>query len=252
MRRAWKRSLAVFAAPALAFLVGMFAWTGAASAHDVSDIEVDCTHVTVHFRDFPAEGVMVHIAATVQGHAELGTDVMVSGTMTGTLNISSATSALAGASATVNVDVTWSYHGDHHESATKTVTCGTATTTTTHATTTTMAPTTTVAPATTVAPTTTTAPGETTSTTAAGSEGGSTSTTVASGTVTGETTTVEGAATGGTSGSVAVLGETATAGTGSSTLPHTGSATAPLAGIGALALLSGLAALPAARRRLRA
>jgi hypothetical protein len=251
MRRAWKRSLAVLAAPALAFLVGMFAWTGVASAHDVSDIEVDCTHVTVHFRDFPEDGVSVHIAATVEGHAELGTDAMISGSMSGSLNISSATSALAGATAKVDVDVTWSYHGDHHEEGTFHVTCGTATTTTTHATTpTTVAPTTTMPPAT----TTTTAAGATTTTSTTVAESGSTPTTdvdvSAGGTASGgEGVTVEAAGATNAGGSVAVHGETATAGTGSSTLPRTGSATVPLAGIGALALLSGLAALPAARRR---
>ncbi len=50
----------------------------------------------------------MHIAATVSGHATLSEDVLVSASTTSeSLNISSATSTLFGATANVAVDVTW-------------------------------------------------------------------------------------------------------------------------------------------------
>ena len=270
MTRAWKRALTVVAVPTLAFLVGMFAWTGTASAHNVSNIDADCTHVTVHFNNFPDAGVMVHIVAAVEGHAAISTDVLVKNDMSADVNISAATGLLFGASADVDVDVTWTLNGAQHEHEKLTVTCGSSTTTTKQATTTTVAgggtttttsgsggTTTTVASGGT---TTTVASGGTTSTTVAGSGGGSTTTTVAGSVDVDDNTTgggdtdvsgdgtVSAGGTGTTDNGVAVLGETATA--GSSTLPRTGSTTGPLLAFAAIAIVCGLGGVIGARRHL--
>src|SRR5438128_1551890 len=88
--------------------------------------------VTVHFTGFPSTGVSVHLVATVEGHASLSKDVVVKDTTSqATLDISSATKNLFGATAAVEVDVTWTLQGPQHVHKTLSVTCGTATTTTT-------------------------------------------------------------------------------------------------------------------------
>jgi hypothetical protein len=239
--RILKRCLSVGVVPALAFVTVMFGFAGPASAHHVAGIEANCDHVTVNFTDFPEPGVTVHIAATVEGHAALTSDVLVHGAMSSSINISSATSALAGATADVDVDVTWTFEGPQHVHDTLSVTCGTATTTTTHP-----ATTTTTMPATT---TTTAAPGTTTtSTTVAGGGATTTSTTVSLGVSGNETTTT----------AVAVLGAsvsaggaiTPTAASGSSgSLPFTGADTLPLLGAGLASIGAGGAAIFRTRTR---
>src|SRR4051812_36931099 len=86
--------LSLVAAIAGAAAVSMFAMGGTAYAHSVSDIEANCASVTVHFTGFPDDGVTVHIAATVEGHAAIATDTLIKNSDTASLNISSATSAL--------------------------------------------------------------------------------------------------------------------------------------------------------------
>jgi LPXTG-motif cell wall-anchored protein len=264
MKRASKRSLTVIAVPTLAILVGMFAWTGTASAHNVSNIDADCTHVTVQFANFPEAGVNVHIAAAIEGHGTLAADALIDDDSTvATVNISSATSLLFGASVHVEVDVTWTFDGAQHEHEEFTVTCGSSTTTIKQATTTTVADggTTTTTAAGGGSTTTTVTSGGSTSTTVAGSGGGSTTTTVAGSvdddtddTVGGDTgdTDVNGTVSGGgaltAGGEVAVLGETAAS--TSSTLPRTGSTTGPMLAFGALALICGAGAVVGARRHL--
>ena len=66
--RASRRALALATIPIVAFFTVVFGVATAASAHDVSGITASCNDVTVHFVDFPEEGVVVHIAATVEGH----------------------------------------------------------------------------------------------------------------------------------------------------------------------------------------
>lgn len=259
MQRTLKRSLAVAAVPVLAFMVGMFAWTGTAAAHNVSNVDVDCTHVTVHFTDFPDAGVMVHIVAEVEGHAAISTDVLVKNDMSANLNISAATGLLFGVSADVEVDVTWTLYGAQHVHKKLSVMCGTTTTTVGGGTTTTVGG---------HGTTSTTVAGQTTSTTVGGQAtttttvvGGGTTTTVAGGGTT-TTTTIEvdadvdndvdvgGGTTAGTDSGpgVSVLGDSAVAGTASGSLPATGSATPTMVGAG-LGLLAVGGALLAARRR---
>jgi hypothetical protein len=219
------------------FVLAGFA--GPASAHDVTNITANCDTVTVFFTGFPESGVTVHIAATVQGHGSASTDVFVNNTTTSaTLNIASATDDMFGATANVDVDVTWTFQGPQHVHDMASVTCGEATTTTT----TQPATTTTTAPATTT--TTTTIAGEsTTTTTVVGVQGETTSTTAATAVVS------AGEATNGptTGGAVVSPAATGTSG-GSSSLPFTGSATAPLALTGLTALAAG-AGLWATQRR---
>lgn len=253
--RLMRRLLMMAAAPVLAAVVSL-GWSGTAYAHDVTGIDVNCTEVTVHFSGFPTDGVMVHIAADVAGHGTATGDLLVKGVMTGTVNIAGETSALFGATAAVDVDVTWTFEGPQHVHETANVTCGTATTTTTHATTTTTHPSTT---------TTTTAPATTTTSVAVGGEttttvhtGGSTSTTVGTSGTTGTTSTtavgVSGNETTGGSpgGSAVVAGESVTAsggtsGTSGSSLPFTGSTALPLAAVGATSIAAGALALLRAR-----
>jgi len=225
-------------------MLSMFAWTDAASAHEVTSMSATCSTVTVNFSGFPSDGVMVHIAATVEGHGSVSTDTLVKGAMTGTLDISGNTSALFGASAAVDVDVTWTFQGAQHAHETLHVTCGSATTTTTHATTTT-----THATTTTVGATTTTAPTTSTTVQTATTLGGSGSTTTTSG---GTSAVTVGSSTGGTAGgSVIVAAESAPPGgtaTSGGSLPFTGSPTGPLAGLGALMVAAGASVLARNRR----
>ncbi len=128
-KRILRRGLVVLAAPVV--VIGfIIATTTTASAHEVTDITATCEVVTVHFSGFPQAGVVVHIAATVEGHGTLSRDVVVNDTTTqATLDIASATSALHGATASVVVNVSWEFEGPQHVQKTLTVTCGTATTT---------------------------------------------------------------------------------------------------------------------------
>jgi LPXTG-motif cell wall-anchored protein len=149
-------------------LAGLFVFSGPASAHQVTSIDVDCYLMTAHFSDFPDDGVVVHMAATVNGQAPVGRDVLVtSETTEATLDISDATSGLYGP-LTIAADITWRYEGPQHVHETITVTCAQPTTTTTTPPTTTAAPTTTTTlgglGSTSTVPTT----GPATSTTAAG------------------------------------------------------------------------------------
>jgi hypothetical protein len=253
--RASRRALALATIPIVALFTVVFGVATAASAHDVSGITASCNDVTVHFVDFPEEGVVVHIAATVEGHATLSSDAVVKSDMTTKVNIASATSTLAGATAAVNVDVTWTFQGAQHVHATLHVTCGEthhcgcATTTTTHATTTT-----TTAKATS---TTTTIAGGTVTTEPAG---GSTSSTVGGSTDTTSTSVSAEVVTGSNgsgSGDNGVVGATATNGgitptanrTGS--LPFTGTATVPLLILGLASVGAGSAMVIRSRKRQR-
>src|SRR5690242_20713492 len=226
--RALRRALALATIPILALFTAVLGFSSVASAHDVSGISANCNEVTVQFVDFPPEGVSVHIAATVEGHPTLSSDVLVKNNMTASLDIASATSALAGATAAVNVDVTWTFQGAQHVHETLDVTCGThhcgcTTTTTAHATTTTTAHHATTT--TTVGGVTATTESTTTSTSPNG--GGSTNTTSTS--VGGESVT--GSNGSGSGGNGVVLGANASDNTGgikptanrSGSLPFTGS-----------------------------
>jgi len=278
----------VLATPVVALAVSLVAWSTAASAHSVTGIEANCSQVTVHFEDFPDAGVMVHIAATVAGQPTIATDVLVKNAMSATLDISAATSALFGASADVDLDVTWTFDGPQHVHDKVYVTCGSPTTTTTvggqgttsttvggQGTTTTTLPggtTTTIGQGTTSTTvggqgtTTTTLPGGTTTTIGQGTTSttvggqGTTTTTVGGGTT---TTTVGGqsATTTTVPGNTETNNEVESNGSpnsasvlgesttaGTGSLPFTGSATPTLAGTG-LGLLTVGATLLVAKRR---
>lgn len=149
---------------AVTFIV---AFATAASAHDVTGVSATCSTLTVHFHDFPNPGVPVHIVVQV-GAAPVITqdDVVSAGTGDVGVDISAATAGLAGATAAVVVDVTWTNFGAQHVHDTTSVTCGTSTTSTMKATTSTTRSTTTTMPKTTTT-STTMAPTTTTSTTIA-------------------------------------------------------------------------------------
>jgi LPXTG-motif cell wall-anchored protein len=188
---------------------GMFVFSGTASAHQVTSIEVDCYLMTAHFSDFPDDGVVVHMAATVNGQTPVGRDVLVtSETTVATLDIADATAGLYGP-LTIEADITWRYEGPQHVHETITVTCASPTTTQSTTTTTT-------------APATTTTLG-----------------------VQGSTSTVP--TTGGASTTVAGVSTTPTsAAAPTSTLPRTGSDSTFPAIFGLSALAAGVLAL---RRR---
>jgi hypothetical protein len=241
MSRSKRRFLAVMGTMIAALTVSLFAWAGVASANRVSDVEANCSEVTVHFVDFPAAGITVHIAATVQGQAPLATDVLVKNDESATLDISSATSGLFGASATVDVDVTWAYFGTRHLERSFSVTCGSTTTTSVQVSPTTATTSTTSTTSTSTTSTTSTTVGGQggTTTTVAGS-GGTTSTTVESGTVVPNGS--------GPHDSVNVLGESVSADNSTGSLPFTGSSTPVELGIGLGLLTVGTAVLARARR----
>src|SRR4051812_30739837 len=110
IRRAISAAAAVFG-----LCVVMAGFAGPASAHEVSDITANCNTVRVSFTGFPQSGVTVHIAATVQGHGAVSTDVFVNDkTTAGSLDISSVTDDMFGATAKVDVDVTWTFDGPQH------------------------------------------------------------------------------------------------------------------------------------------
>jgi len=258
MRSAIRRLLAVLSVPVLALLGVTMVWTGVASAHHVDGINVSCDYVTVNFKDFPSAGVNVHIAAAIEGHGDLATDVLVHDEMSAQLDITSATSALAGATAEVDVDVTWTFEGDQHVNDTFTVTCGSATTTTVHhcgcgSTTTTEAGVT----------TTTTAEASTTTTTLSGA--GETTTTVKRGHGPTPTTEVDVSGSGGTTpsgttpvsgalretsgGAILPTGATRDASGPSGILPFTGGAVLPLLGVALVLLALGFVAVMHSRTR---
>jgi len=261
MSSASRRLLAATAVPLLALFVVAFGWSGVASAHFVSGIDVNCDHVTVNFAQFPSEGVTVHIAATVEGQGTLATDVLVQGDMSAQLNISSATSALAGASANLEVDATWTFEGPQHVHEAFSVTCGSSTSTTVHqcgcgSTTTTVGVTSTTAEETTG--TTVGTGGTTTPTATEGHPSGPTSTTQVS-VLGSETGSQPGTPNGGAPGGAAASESSGTgpisptgatnANNGSGTLPLTGGAPVPLLGMGLASLGAGLAAVIRSRAR---
>jgi hypothetical protein len=261
MSSATRRLLAATAVPLLSLFVVAFGWSGVASAHFVSGIDVNCDDVTLNFAQFPSEGVTVHIAATVEGQGALATDVLVQGDMSAQLNISSATSALAGASANLDVDATWNFEGPQHVHEAFSVTCGSSTSTTVNqcgcgSTTTTV-----VGVTSTTAETTGTTVGTGGTTTPTATEGhptGPTSTTQVS-VLGSETSSPPGTPNGGTAGGAAAS-ETAGTGpisptgatnanNGSGTLPLTGGPPLPLLSIGLASVGAGLAALIRSRAR---
>ena len=75
-RSAARRMLAVVGVPLLVIMISVFGLGGIASAHVVTSITADCYQVTAHFSDFPDTGVVVHIAADVNGQT-VGSDVLV-------------------------------------------------------------------------------------------------------------------------------------------------------------------------------
>jgi LPXTG-motif cell wall-anchored protein len=157
--RSARHILMVVAAPLLAIMISVFALGGTASAHVVTSITADCYLVTAHFSDFPDTGVLVHIAADVNGQT-VSSDVLVTNTTSEAhLDISAATAVLVDTPAHIDVDVTWTYLGPQHVHKTLTATCGTPTTTTSNTT-----PTQAIATTTTPAPPTTTTPATTTPT----------------------------------------------------------------------------------------
>jgi LPXTG-motif cell wall-anchored protein len=184
-----RRLLAVVGVPLLAFAISVFALGGIASAHVVTSITADCYQVTAHFSDFPDTGVMVHLAADVNGQTVSNDVLVTSATTEAHLDISAVTAALVGTPANIDVDVTWTYLGPQHAHHSLVLTCGTSTiasstttvaaesattttavspTTTTQATATTTGPqttTTTEVHGTTIHVTTTTAPATTTTAT---------------------------------------------------------------------------------------
>ena len=205
--------LMVVATPLLAIAISVFALGGVASAHVVTSITADCYLVTVHFSNFPEAGVMVHIAADVNGQA-VSSDVLVTNTTSeAPLDISAATAALGDTPAHINVDVTWTYLGPQHMHKTLTATCGTTTTTFATTPTQAIATTTIPAPPTTTAPatTTTTVPQPTTSTQVLGTT--IIATTTAPPTTTKATVVVQGA----------TVAPTTTTAPAIATLPFTGS-----------------------------
>ncbi len=154
--RSAPRALLFIATPLLVIALSLIGLGGIASAHVVTSMTADCYGVTVHFGDFPASGVMVHIAADVNGKV-ISSDVLVTNATTEAhLDIAAATAALLGAAAHIDVDVTWTYLGPQHVHETYIETCGTPTTTTSTTPTQSLATTTTAPPPTTTTPATTT------------------------------------------------------------------------------------------------
>lgn len=249
--RALRRALALATVPILALLTAVLGFTTAASAHDVSGVTANCSDVTVHFVDFPQEGVVVHVAATVEGHSTVSSDVLVKGDMATTLSIASATSSLAGATAAVNVDITWTFQGTQHVQETLHVTCGEThhcgctTTTTAHATTTTTAHKATTTTTTQKATTTTTAVAGVTDTTEPTT--GSKNTTTTS--VEAESLTGTDGPSSGNNGAAEANGGIAPAASHSGSLPFTGTATVPLLILGLVAIGAGGAMVIRARKR---
>jgi hypothetical protein len=256
MRSATRRLLVVMAVPVLAMFAVAVGWTGVASAHHVSGIDVNCEYVTVNFSEFPAAGVNVHIAATIQGQETLATDVLTHDEMTAQLAIASATSALAGASATVDVDVTWTYEGPQHVHDTFTVTCGSSSTTTTEhhcgcgSTTTTVAipaTTTTIAESTTT--TTLTGVGETSTTEGNGHSPSTTVVKVSGNEASGGPTPVSGAPAESAGGAILPTGNARAATGPHGSLPFTGGVTLPLLGAALVLLAVGAVAVMHSRAR---
>jgi len=127
--RGARHGLVLITAPLLAIVISVFVLGGIASAHVVTSITADCYQVTAYFSDFPDSGVMVRIAADVNGQT-VSSDVLVtSATTEAQLDISAATATLADTPAHIDVDVTWTYLGPQHAHESFTLVCGTATST---------------------------------------------------------------------------------------------------------------------------
>ena len=240
-RSAARRTLAVVGVPLLVIAISMFALGGIASAHVVTSMSADCYQVMVHFSDFPDTGVVVHIAADVNGQTVAGDVLVTNATSEAHLDISAATAALEDTPAHIDVDVTWTYLGPQHVHETLTATCGSwtiatavtaPTTTQGSSTTTTAAP-----PTTTAATTTTTGPHTTTSTQVHGATTIATTTTVPATTTTG-TVSPQGA----------TAPPTTTAPVGPVTLPRTGSSTGLPLTFGLSSLVAGALVLLHRRR----
>src|SRR3954470_14121559 len=89
-------------------LAGLGIFATAASAHDVTGVDANCSTVTVHFANFPTAAVLVHIDVQVGAEPAILDDVPVDkNTSDVAINISAATAGLMGASAAVDVDITW-------------------------------------------------------------------------------------------------------------------------------------------------
>jgi hypothetical protein len=126
-----RRRLVVAAAMSGLMLAGIGVLASAASAHDVTGVTATCSTVTVHFVDFPVAGVPVHINVQVGVEPAIVDDVTVNSTTTDvSIDISAATAGLGGVATPVDVDVTWTNYGPQHVHETTSVTCGSATTTT--------------------------------------------------------------------------------------------------------------------------
>ena len=155
------RLLRFISIPLLVCAISLFAFAGIASAHVITSMTADCYQVTVRFSDFPTSGVIVHIAADVNGQP-ISTDVHVTNATTEAhLDISAATATLVDTPAHIKVDVTWTYLGPQHAHQSLTLVCGSPTSTPV---TQSVAPATTAAPVTTTIPATTTTSPATTST----------------------------------------------------------------------------------------
>jgi hypothetical protein len=237
-----RRAFVVLAAPAIG--LGMVAvLAGPAQANHVVSISADCYSVVVQFTDFPDSGVPVHISATIAGVGTVSEDTVIDSTTTqATLNISSLTADLAGATANVDVDVTWSYGGSHESQQSIALMCGTATTTST------------------AQATTTSSTAESTSTSVEGTSVSSSSSTSVPETVTtggGPATTTLNSTVGPHTSSTPssrveaeTVSSTAVAvAAASSSLPFTGGSAMPLLFFGICALAAGAALVLGQRRR---
>jgi LPXTG-motif cell wall-anchored protein len=157
--RSAPRALLFISTPLLVIALSLIGLGGIASAHVVTSMTADCYGVTVHFSDFPASGVIVHIAIDVNGQ-EVGSDALITNANTEAhVDIAAATTGLLGGAAHIDVDVTWTYLGPQHVHESFTETCGAPPATTTSTT-----PTESVATTTTAAPPTTTTQVSTTTT----------------------------------------------------------------------------------------
>jgi len=154
--RSAPRALLFISTPLLVIALSLIGLGGIASAHVVTSMTADCYGVTVHFSDFPASGVMVHIAADVNGQVISSEVLVTNATTEAHVDFTAATAGLLGAAAHIDVDVTWTYLGPQHVHETYTETCGTPTTTTSTTPTQSIATTTTAPPPTTTTPATTT------------------------------------------------------------------------------------------------
>ena len=157
MRKSIKRRVSVFAGAIAICVVTGAVLAMPVSAHIVAGIDATCEAVTVHFMYFPDNPIPVTIVVQAAYAPPITQVVQVSNAQDVSVSIANVTSHLTGQTVPVTVDVTWTLFGDNHVHQQPLVTCGTATTTTTHPTTTTTHPTTTTSTST----TTTTRPAST-------------------------------------------------------------------------------------------